>query len=120
MPMICWGLKIVDSGVKKCNEPKFAGHVWIEYPEGSCGNYPTGSIWWSPRKVENPDPYVGDVDKECYPIKLDDCACDIKKFVACIEIHCSARINGYYQVIIHHCGVWAGDTILLCLMAARR
>jgi RHS repeat-associated protein len=37
------------------------GHEWFEYPGGSMGFWPTGSIWWSLGKIERPnDPHQGD------------------------------------------------------------
>ena len=115
-----YGLRKVNTGVKKCVEPTYAGHAWIEYPGGSCGYYPTGSIWWSPGKVENPDPHSSDSDKECWTIEADECVFNVKKFVACLQIYCRPRIEGYYQVLIHNCRVWANDTLIMCIVVARK
>jgi len=115
-----YGLRKVNTGVKKCAERTYAGHKWIEYPGGSCGYYPTGSIWWSPGKVENPDPHSSDSDKECWTIEADECALNVKKFVACIQNSCRPRTEGHYQVLIHNCWFWANDTLNMCIAAARK
>ena len=115
-----YGLRKVNTGVKKCAKRTYAGHKWIEYPGGSCGYYPTDSIWWSPGKVENLDPHSSDSDKECWTIEADECALNVKKFVACIQNSCRPRTEGHYQVLIHNCWFWANDTLNMCIAAARK
>jgi len=49
------------------------GHDWFEYPHGSMGFWPRGSIWSSDSVVLRPDPYEGTRDKNWHTMKSDSC-----------------------------------------------
>ncbi len=116
-----YGLAIVSTGVKRCKEPALLGHAWIEYPGGSCGYYPSGSIWGSPGQIVNPDSYYAGLPrKKCEEILLDSCAYDIARFVKCIKAVCRPRQYGWYHVISHNCWHWSANAIWDCILFARR
>ncbi|HUW18680.1 MAG TPA: RHS repeat-associated core domain-containing protein [Sedimentisphaerales bacterium] len=55
------------------------GHDWIEYPGGSMGFWPTGSIWGSDGWVARADPHEGDWSGTNYgTVKSDSCWRDLK------------------------------------------
>ena len=56
--MVC-GVIVKRDKVAKQRGQKNVGHEWIEYPGGSMGFYPTGSIWRSKGIVYRPDRHGG-------------------------------------------------------------
>lgn len=107
-----------NTGVKICNDPSGI-HAWLEYPGGSAGFYPSGSIFGSKGVVISPDPHTNDPKKTCKDFHLRDGCYDFDKFSDCVKNAANAP-PGTYCVIGSNCGNWVNKVLNDCAKKARK
>ena len=120
------GLKLVDTGVQKCNEgAKDWWHDYLVVNGQSCGLYPRLIDKFDkiccpiigPGKVDQDDDKAG---PGCREYQLDDEKYDVPKLNKCVADTANAALGKQqpYSFFVYNCRIWRNEVIEQCKAAA--